>query len=62
MNFLFQLARRGHFEVVSNIFQYIPAAKEAKAHLDHVIDLCGDAPRGLSVFYTYADIQVTLTF
>ena len=26
--------------------RYIPAAREAKAHLDHVIDLCGTPPKG----------------
>ena len=32
--------------MVSKIFEYIPEAKEGKAHLDHVIDLCGEPPRG----------------
>jgi len=38
--------RRGQFSVVSKIFEYIPEAKEGKAHLDHVIDLCGEPPKG----------------
>merc|ERR1712150_375879 len=39
-------ARRGQFSVIFKIFQYLPEAKEAKAHLDYVIDLCGEPPRG----------------
>lgn len=39
-------ARRGQFSVVFKIFEYIPEAKEGKAHLDHVIDLCGERPKG----------------
>ena len=44
--FLEEKARRGQFEVFEDIFSYIPQAKEAKAHLDHVIDLCGIPPKG----------------
>lgn len=39
-------ARRGQFGVVLNIFKYIPEAKEAKAHLDRLIDLCGTPETG----------------
>ena len=36
---LLQRAKRGQFSVVFKIFEYLPEAKEAKAHLDYVIDL-----------------------
>jgi len=39
-------AKRGQFSVVFKIFEYLPEAKEAKAHLDYVIDLCGEPPKG----------------
>lgn len=41
-----ELARLGRFNVCENLFKYIPAAREAKAHLDNVIDLCGTPPKG----------------
>lgn len=41
-----QRQQNGLFEVVENLFMYIPEAKEAKAHLDHIIDLCGAPPEG----------------
>jgi len=33
--------RLGNFKILERLYQYIPEAKQAKAHLDHVIDLCG---------------------
>ena len=30
-----------------SLYRYIPAAREAKAHLDNVIDLCGTPPKGV---------------
>lgn len=39
-------ARLGQFSVVFKIFEYLPEAKVAKAHLDYIIDLCGEPPRG----------------
>lgn len=39
-------AKRGQFEVIFNLFKLIPEAKEGKAHLDHIIDLCGVPPMG----------------
>ena len=43
---ILQRAKRGQFSVVFKIFEYLPEAKEAKAHLDYVIDLCGEPPKG----------------
>ena len=36
----------GQFDVCENLFKYIPEAREAKAHLDKIIDLCGTPNRG----------------
>lgn len=41
-----EVARRGQFEVLEKIYKYIPEVKDAKAHLDHIIDLCGVPPQG----------------
>ena len=45
-----QRAKRGQFQVVDQINNYLsylqPGVDEAKAHLDHIIDLCGEAPKG----------------
>eukprot|EP00095_Tigriopus_kingsejongensis_P011137 maker-scaffold534_size144770-snap-gene-0.28 protein:Tk11137 transcript:maker-scaffold534_size144770-snap-gene-0.28-mRNA-1 annotation:"hypothetical protein EUTSA_v10005753mg" len=41
-----ETARRGQFKVLEKIYKYIPEVKEAKAHLDHIIDLCGEPPKG----------------
>jgi Holliday junction resolvasome RuvABC ATP-dependent DNA helicase subunit len=41
-----ELARLGQFAVLENLYKYIPDARDAKAHLDHVIDLCGTPPQG----------------
>lgn len=38
--------RRGQFTIIFNLFKLIPDAKEGKAHLDHIIDLCGVPPKG----------------
>lgn len=38
--------KRGQFKIVYDLFKYIPGAQEAKAHLDHMIDLCGVPPTG----------------
>ena len=47
---ILQRARRGQFSVVFKIFEYLPEAKEAKAHLDYVIDLCGEPPKGEIIY------------
>jgi len=39
-------AKRGQFSIVYKVFEFLPEAKEAKAHLDKVIDLCGTPPMG----------------
>ena len=39
-------AKRGQFSVIFKLFDYLPEAKEAKAHLDHIINLCGTPPLG----------------
>ena len=39
-------ARRGQFSVIFKLFEYLPEAREAKAHLDRIIDLCGERPVG----------------
>ena len=39
-------AKRGQFSVIFKLFEYLPEAKEAKAHLDRIIDLCGERPIG----------------
>ena len=45
-------ARRGQYSVIAKLFEYLPEAKEAKAHLDIIIDLCGEPPKGtLNIFY-----------
>jgi len=38
--------RLGNYEVLQEIYKYIPEAKQGKAHLDHVIDLCGTPKEG----------------
>jgi len=38
--------RLGNYNVIEQIYKYIPEAKEGKAHLDHVIDLCGTPKEG----------------
>ncbi len=37
---------RGQFDVIDEIYKYIPGAEEGKAHIDHIIDLCGVPPKG----------------
>merc|ERR1712080_766580 len=38
--------RLGNYGVIEQIYRYIPEAREGKAHLDHVIDLCGTPKEG----------------
>jgi len=38
--------RLGNYNVMEQIYKYIPEAKQGKAHLDHVIDLCGTPKEG----------------
>jgi len=43
------------------IFQYIPGVDEAKAHIDHIIDLCGVPPVGTGLQNLKECIQWTQT-
>lgn len=38
--------RLGNYEMLEQIYKYIPEARQGKAHLDHVIDLCGTPKEG----------------
>jgi len=38
--------RFGNFKVLEALYKYLPEAEQAKAHLDHVIDLCGVPANG----------------
>ena len=55
---ILQRAKRGQFSVVFKIFEYLPEAKEAKAHLDYVIDLCGEPPKGKPLYSTYFSLEL----
>ena len=39
-------ARRGQYSVIAKLFECVPEAREAKAHLDKIIDLCGEPATG----------------
>ena len=41
-----ELFRFGNFEILEKIYKYIPEAVAGKAHLDHIIDLCGTPKEG----------------
>lgn len=38
--------RLGNYSVLDRLYKYHPEAKAAKAHLDHIIDLCGEPASG----------------
>jgi len=38
--------RLGNYQVIEQLYRYIPEARQGKAHLDHVIDLCGTPKEG----------------
>lgn len=44
--YLEERAKRGQYQVLDNISKYIPGVDEAKAHIDHIINLCGVPPEG----------------
>merc|ERR1712025_28138 len=44
--FLEEQHKFGNFEILEKIYKYIPEALAGKAHLDHVIDLCGTPKEG----------------
>jgi len=39
-------AKRGQYQIIDDVSKYIPGVDEAKAHIDHIIDLCGVPPAG----------------
>ena len=41
-----QRAKRGQYQVLDDISKYIPGVDEGKAHIDHIINLCGEKPEG----------------
>ena len=47
--YLEERAKRGQYQVIDNISKYIPGVNEAKAHIDHIIDLCGVPPAGMGL-------------
>ena len=47
--YLDERAKRGQYQVIDNISKYIPGVAEAKAHIDHIIDLCGEPPAGMGL-------------
>jgi len=44
--YLEERAKRGQYQILDNVSKYIPGVDEAKAHIDHIIDLCGVPPAG----------------
>ena len=44
--YLEERAKRGQYDIIDAISNYIPGVDEAKAHIDHIIDLCGVPPSG----------------
>ncbi|XP_023341623.1 paladin isoform X2 [Eurytemora carolleeae] len=38
--------RLGNYVVLDKLYQYLPEARTAKAHLDHILDLCGEPATG----------------
>lgn len=48
--YLEERAKRGQYQVIEDISKYIDGVDEAKAHIDHIIDLCGVPPQGLLFF------------
>ena len=40
--FLEEQHKYGNYEVMDKLYQYLPEALQGKAHLDRIIDLCGN--------------------
>ena len=40
--------RLGNYVVLDKLYQYLPEARAAKAHLDHILDLCGEPTTGIA--------------
>jgi len=44
--FLEEEHKFGNYEVMEKLYKYIPEARQGKAHVDHIIDLCGTPKEG----------------
>merc|ERR1719445_1736472 len=44
--FLEEEHKFGNYEVLEKMYKYIPEAREGKAHVDHIINLCGTPKEG----------------
>jgi len=44
--FLEEEHRLGNYSIFERLYKYLPEAREAKAHLDHIVDLCGEPGTG----------------
>jgi len=44
--FLEEEHKFGNYEVLERMYKYIPEARQGKAHVDHIIDLCGTPKEG----------------
>jgi len=44
--FLEEEHKFGNYQVIEKLYKYIPEARQGKAHLDHIIDLCGTPKEG----------------
>jgi len=59
--YLEERAKRGQYQIIDDISKYIPGVDEAKAHIDHIIDLCGVPPVGTGLQNLKECIQWTQT-
>jgi len=59
--YLEERAKRGQYQILDNVSKYIPGVDEAKAHIDHIIDLCGVPPAGTGLQNLRECIQWTQT-
>ena len=55
--YLEERAKRGQYQVIDNISKYIPGVAEAKAHIDHIIDLCGVPPAGMGLTFARSSVN-----
>ena len=44
--FLEEQHKFGNYEVMEKLYKYLPEAREGKAHVDHIINLCGTPKEG----------------
>jgi len=59
--YLEERAKRGQYQIIDDVSKYIPGVDEAKAHIDHIIDLCGVPPAGTGLQNLKECIQWTQT-